>query len=374
MSARIALFVIHNNAPGIVRMRLNLAHGFLARGHAVDLVETRPGTYALFPIPEGARVVNLGENADREPARALARYLESDAPDGLLSAGHPANLASIRAREFAPGRTRLVVGIHMTLSSFLKGSPPQLARTAREIRAAYGKADARVAVSQGVADDLVQLSGLPPAAFQVIGNPAVPPDLDRRAAAPVDHPFFAAGQPPVVLGCGRLAPQKDFVTLLNAFALLRRSGPMRLIVLGEGPERERLEGLARELGIADDVAFPGFMDNPFPWMRRAALFVLSSVHEGLGNVLIEAMACGTPVASMDCPSGPREILLDGQLGPLSPVRNAEALAAAMRRALDAPASPDALKRRAQDFSQDHACERYLALLLSQNGNTRPAVR
>jgi glycosyltransferase involved in cell wall biosynthesis len=363
MTAPIALFVIHNNAPGIVRVLLNLAQGFLARGHAVDLVETRSGSYAIFPRPEGARVVTLGAEAEREPARALARYVEQSAPKALLTAGHPANMAALRARELAATFPRLAVSTHMILSSFLKGSPPQLARTAREIRLAYPNADARIAVSQGVADDLTALAGFTPRLIEVVGNPVVPPELEQRAAESVAHPFFAAGQPPVMLGCGRLAREKDFVTLLHAFALLRKSRPLRLIVLGEGPERERLEGLARELSVAGDVNLPGFVANPFAWMRRAALFVLSSVHEGLGNVLIEAMACGTPVVSTDCPSGPREILLDGKLGALCPVRNPEALAAAIERGLAAPADANALRRRAQDFAFDPACERYLALLI-----------
>jgi len=363
MTAPIALFVIHNNAPGIVRVLLNLAQGFCAAGHPVDLVETRPGSYELFSLPEGARVVTLGADTEREPARALAKYLEQSAPRGLLAAGHPGNMAALRARDFAQSKTRLVVSTHMTLSSFLKGSPPQLARAAQEIRQRYPAAEARVAVSRGVAQDLAGLTGIPVQQFEVIGNPVVPPDLETRASAPAEHSFFAPDQPPVLMACGRLAPQKDFVTLLHAFAALRRSRPLKLIVLGEGPERQRLEGMAQELGVAEDVGFPGFVDNPFAWMRRARLFVLSSVHEGLGNVLIEAMACGTPVASTDCPSGPREILLEGKLGPLCPVRNPEALAAAIQRGLDSPAAPDALRQRARDFSFDRARERYLKLLL-----------
>jgi glycosyltransferase involved in cell wall biosynthesis len=176
------------------------------------------------------------------------------------------------------------------------------------------------------------------------------------------HPWLAPGQPPVILGAGRLTRQKDFPTLIRAFSLVAAQRDCRLMILGEGQERRALEGLAAELGLAYRFALPGFAADAVDYMAQAALFVLSSAWEGFGMVLVEAMAVGTPVVSTDCPSGPREILLDGELGRLVPVSDPWALARAMLETLDAPPNPERLRRRAADFTSERAAERYLRLM------------
>ena len=198
-----------------------------------------------------------------------------------------------------------------------------------------------------------------------IYNPVVTGDLDRKAREPVEHPWIGGDGPPVILAAGRLSAQKDFSTLLVAFARLLTRRPARLVVLGKGKRKPRLVSLARRLGVAEHVDFPGFADNPYAFMARASLFVLSSWYEGLPTVLIEAMACGCPVVSTDCLYGPREILEDGKHGPLVPVGDAEALAAAMARTLDAPPRPEALRERASFFNAARAIDRYEELLLGQ---------
>jgi glycosyltransferase involved in cell wall biosynthesis len=232
------------------------------------------------------------------------------------------------------------------------------------LRRAYPMADAVVAVSDGVADHLARTTGLPRAAIRTIHNPVVGPDLPALAAEPVDHPWFRPGGPPVVLGVGRLVAQKDFPTLLRAFAAVRRRRPARLVILGEGTAAARgaLRSLAAELGCADDVDLLGFVANPFAYMARASAFALSSLHEGLPGVLIQAMACGCPVVSTDCPSGPAEILDGGRYGELVPVGDAEALGEVVLRALAAPPERDLLTARADLFSVDRAAARYEALL------------
>jgi glycosyltransferase involved in cell wall biosynthesis len=151
--------------------------------------------------------------------------------------------------------------------------------------------------------------------------------------------------------------------LLEAFALLRARRSAKLIILGEGPERAQLEGRVLELGIEGDVDLPGFLQNPYAIMRHAALFVMSSRYEGLPTVLIEAMACGCPVVSTNCPSGPSEILDQGQFGPLVPVGDVEALANAMMETLDDPLPPDVLKSRASIFHIDNVLDSYRRILL-----------
>jgi glycosyltransferase involved in cell wall biosynthesis len=187
----------------------------------------------------------------------------------------------------------------------------------------------------------------------------VTPELYRLAEEPLDHPWFAPGQPPVILGVGRLEPQKDFATLLRAFSTVHADRPCRLVILGEGGQRRELQALAAELGIAADLAMPGFVTNPYAYLRHASLFAFSSRWEGFGNALVEALAVGTPVVSTDCPDGPSEILEGGRFGPLVPVGDHAALADAMRLVLDGPPAPDQLRAAAQRYTQEVSATAYL---------------
>ena len=196
----------------------------------------------------------------------------------------------------------------------------------------------------------------------MLNNPVVTPDLLEQAAAPLDHPWFGPDQPPVILGVGRLHPQKDYPTLLRAFAKLRAQRQARLVIIGEGGERPALESLAAELGVDGDVDLPGFTRNPYRFMGRAAIVALSSRWEGSPNILVEAMACGTPVVATDCPSGPAETLENGRYGRLVPMGDPAALADALGRTLDAPPPVDDLIARSRDFEMAAASLAYLRVL------------
>jgi glycosyltransferase involved in cell wall biosynthesis len=238
----------------------------------------------------------------------------------------------------------------------------------------YPSADAILAVSRGVADDLAATLHLPRECIAVTGNPVVTPDLATRAGEPIDHPWLRPGEPPVVLGVGKLKPQKGFDVLIDAFARARARRPLRLVILGQGPERARLLDRARGLGVGDDVALPGFVANPFAWMARCGVFALSSRFEGLPGVLIQALACGCPVVSTDCPSGPSEILGPGAVAPLVPVGDAAALGEALLRALDAPdAERDARLARAAEYSVEQVAPRYLDALLAPATSSKKAA-
>jgi glycosyltransferase involved in cell wall biosynthesis len=269
---------------------------------------------------------------------------------------------ALLARAAAGGDTRVVVSEHSHCSMSLRNAESRRGRMmGRFMRWTYPRADGVVAVSAGVADDLAQAIDLPRARIAVVYNPVVTPAVLEQSLAELRDPWFAAGEPPVILGVGRLTVPKDFPTLIRAFARLRRTRPARLLILGEGELRAELEALAGELGLTDEVRLPGFADNPFAYMRRSDLFVLSSTWEGFGNVLVEAMACGTPVVSTDCPSGPAEILEHGKWGRLVPVSDVEALADAMLATLDAPTRPD-VAVRAAEFNVASAVEGYLAVM------------
>ena len=378
---------------GAERMMVTLAGAFHERGHRVDLVLGRAVGNFFDEIHPGVRVVDLGARTILPALRALGRlpgeglrmlpaflppapprvlgcipalerYLREDRPDAMLSALNYSNLAAVWARRLAGGSTRLVVSERNTLSVRARRSSERSLRALPAmIRRFYPWADAVTAVSDGVADDLARISGIPRESIVTTWNPVVSPALAAAAAQPLDHPWFRPGEPPVVLGAGKLRPQKEFGTLIDAFARVRAERPARLVILGEGPEEGRLRVRARRLGISADVELTGFVANPFAYMARSAVFALSSAWEGLPSVLIQAMACGCPVASTDCPSGPAEILEGGALGPLVRVGDAPALAAAILGLLEAPTPPERLRRRAEDFSVERVAERYLRVML-----------
>jgi glycosyltransferase involved in cell wall biosynthesis len=254
------------------------------------------------------------------------------------------------------------VSIRNTLSEEMLQGGLKIRIISRLVGRTYRQAGGIVAVSRGVADDFAATAHVDRGRITVIYNPVVSEELWEKAEQPLDDLWFAPGQPPVVLAVGRLAPQKDFATLLRAFAVMRNRKPARLLILGEGSERNALTALAVSLGVSDDVRMPGFVDNPYPYMRRAHLFVLSSRHEGLPAVLIEAAALGLPIVSTDCRSGPDEILEGGKWGKLVPVGDADRMAAAMIEALDAPGpSP---RSRGTEFTVQRAVEKYLRLIPS----------
>jgi glycosyltransferase involved in cell wall biosynthesis len=231
------------------------------------------------------------------------------------------------------------------------------------MRWSYPRADAVTAISVGVAEDLARVTGLQDERIRIIYNPVVTSELQERAAEGVDDTWLGPDQPPVILGVGRLVKQKDFSTLLRAFALARKRIKVRLIIIGEGEQRNALKDLGRELGVEEEVRLPGFVTNPYAYMARSAVFALSSKWEGLGMALIEAMACGTPVVSTDCPSGPREILEKGRWGRLVPVGSVESLAQAIVETVEDPGCDP--QRRAAYFSVQAAVDQYLQLLYGE---------
>jgi glycosyltransferase involved in cell wall biosynthesis len=333
---KIALFLPSLRGGGAERVMVNLARGFVERGLRVDLVLARAEGPYLSQVPKEVRVVDLGARRVLYSLPGLVRYLRRERPQAMLSALNHANIVAIWAKLLARVQTRLVVAEHSTLSRSTENASSVRAKLLPFlIKTFYPYADAVVAVSRGVAEDLVTTTKLPMEKIKVIYNPVITPELFAKAEEPLDHPWFRPGEPPVVLGVGRLTQPKDFPTLIRAFALVRKERPARLMILGEGEERPKLEALVRELGLEEDVALPGFVENPYKYMKRAAVFVLSSRWEGLPTVLVEALALGIPVVSTDCPSGPREVL-EPHEELLVPVGDANALARTTLRVLENP--------------------------------------
>lgn len=333
-SRRMAVFVPSMHGGGAERTMLNLSQGAVERGLAVDLILSRAEGPYMAKIPNGVRVVDLKAPRVLASLPGLVRYLRTESPLAMVSAMNHANIVALWARRLAGSHARLVVSEQNTLSQSAGHGLTWRSRFMPHlIRRFYPWADRISAVSAGAADDLSRMAGIPRERVQVIYNPVLTPGLAERARAPLDHPWFQSCQPPVLLAMGRLREQKDFPTLIRAFSKVRETTPCRLLILGEGPERPALHDLVKELHLRGEVSLPGFVDNPYAYLSRAQLFVLSSKWEGLPTVLIEAMYCGAPVVSTDCPSGPREILAGGKYGQLVPVGDGAAMAQAIESTL-----------------------------------------
>ena len=356
---------------GAERVAVNLANAFVQRGYAVDMVLLSATGEFLADLLPDVRVLDLQVKRMRWALPTLVRYLRQTRPDAVLASMWPLTLAAIWARTLSRVTTRLVLAEHTTWSRSIlieRWSVSWQVRTS--MHHFFPSADGIVTVSQGAADDLAHLANLDRKSITVIYNPVVG-DAKRQASAPLAPAGWWTGPHRKVLAVGTLKTIKDYSTLLTAFAQLLQRADARLLILGEGECRAALEAQARQLDIETSVFMPGFVKDPTPYYEHADLHVLSSTGEGLANVIIEALAAGTPVVSTDCPSGPREILCDGQFGRLVPVGDASALAVALADSLAATHNHTALKERAQHFSIDKAVDQYLDLLIP--GHDAPEV-
>lgn len=334
ITPRIALFLRTLGGGGAERAHINLARGLIDVGIEVDLVLSAGQGLELWEIPPEVRVIDLKAPRVSASLPSLIRYLRQEQPVALIPTLHYAIEIAILAKYFAGVSTKVLVPEQNNLSREVKYHEKKLHRRLIPlfVRVLYPFADAIVGVSQGVAKDIAQLAGLPLERIRVIYNPAFP-ELQEKSQEPIDHPWFMPGEPPVIISVGRLEDQKDFPTLIRAFARVREVYRSRLMILGWGPDRPQLEALVKELGLTEDVEMPGFVKNPFPYMKKAAVFALSSRWEGMPNVIIEALTIGTPVVSTNCESGPTEILDNNKYGELVPVGDSKSLADALLKVL-----------------------------------------
>jgi len=346
---------------------VNLAEGVARRGYPVDLVLAKAKGPYLEQVAETVRVVDLNAYRCAASLPGLARYLVRERPGAMLSVTSGANVVALLARRLVGLPSRLVVNEQNTLSQWVnRSSNWRIRLTPRLVKYSYRWANAVVAVSHGVADDLIATWRIPADRVEVIYNAGVTPQLRRKALAQVDHPWLDSGQPPLVLAVGSLTVQKDFGTLLRAFAKVRANRPARLMILGEGRERPRLEESVRALGLEEDVQLPGWIDNPYAYMTRASVFTLSSRWEGLPTVLVEALYCGARVVATDCPNGPREILKNGEYGRLVPVGDVDELARAIAMSIGGNAPP-APRESWQPYDVDNIVGKYVDLLFGRAG-------
>jgi len=358
---RIAILLPDLRGGGVERMRIYLAREFIAQGHEVEFVLMRASGDLLSAIPRTANVIDLGANRIMAALRPLMNYVRERQPEVLLVAMWPLTVVAVIAARLSGTSVRTVLSDHSILSqSYQHKGVLHRALLRISMALGYRLADARVAVSEGVANDVSALSGICKSRFKVIYNPAAS-GVDATANVPVP-PELANVHGPLILSVGTFKPVKDYPLLIDAFSRLALHLEATLCILGEGEQRVELEQLVVRHSLQGRVLLPGFRAYTAPYYARADLFVMSSRHEGFGNVIVEALEHGVPVVSTDCPSGPREILCDGNFGYLVPVGDAQALAAAMAESLVSQHDYGALRARAQDFCIDKAVDQYKAVL------------
>jgi glycosyltransferase involved in cell wall biosynthesis len=356
----VAFFLPHLGGGGAEKMVTALANGLSARGYRVDMVLVRAVGVYLGALSKSVQVVDLQAKNSYLALPGLVAYLRRRRPQELVSSLPLTNLVAIIGCWLAHSDVRLMIRIENTTSAQSR-SPWKKFLEKRLLGWLFPKADHIIAVSHAVALDAESYLNLPPSRINVIYNPVLLTAAGSANLSTPAHPWFAEGCPPVILAVGRLAPAKDFPSLLRAFAEVRQVQPARLIILGEGDERSNLLALARELRVAEDVDLPGFVPNVRAFMHGSAVFVLSSIYEGLPTVLIEALASGCAVVSTDCPGGAREILAEGVYGDLVRVGDFKSMATAICRILDGQrkyVDPAWL----QQFTRDAAVQQTISVL------------
>ena len=357
-----ALFMPSLHGGGAERVMLEIASELVRRDLPTHLVLVRAeGEYREL-VPEGVELFDLNSRRTATSLLKLVGYIRRERPVAVLATLIHANVVAVLAKVLLGGRVRVVTRIANTYSEELTSGRFKHRLALRLFGWLTPLIDGIVCVSQGVADDLRMSVPASSQKIETVYNPVMRQNIAEEAAKSVDHPWFEGAELPVVLSAGRLTTVKDHATLLRAFAEVLHSRPARLVILGEGPEHANLLKLAERYRVAHRVDLPGFKINPFAYMSKASLFVLSSRYEGFPNVLVQAMACGTPIVSTDCKSGPGEILEDGKWGRLVPVGDWRRMADAIAETLDAPVPSEQLVRRASDFSAEASVHRYLEVL------------
>jgi glycosyltransferase involved in cell wall biosynthesis len=359
----VCLFILKFGDGGVERMMVNIARGLALIGVRVDFITKSGSAPYLHLLPESVRLIRFSVTKQREALPELLDYLQQNDPDILLSAKILDDEIALSAKQRHRGRTRFYLRPGTALVSRMKARGTGWFRRwlkSRKLVSLFNQADGVVAVSQGVADEVLQLSEVVKDRISVIKNPTITPELYQQSEAELPDPWLAADQPPVILGIGGLRRQKDFPTLVRAFAQVRQQQACRLLILGQGNKEAQLKQLSQSLGLGDDFRLLGFVDNPYVYLRHAGLFVLSSLWEGSPNVLTEAMALGTPSVSTDCPSGPFEITRGGEVLPLVPVGDVDRLAEVMIQTLRQPPDPEKLKSAVSEYTLERSARSYLS--------------
>jgi glycosyltransferase involved in cell wall biosynthesis len=353
---------------GVERVVVNLIKGLVKYPLSIDLLLFNKHSEFLQEVPPEVRIIEF-PNMESSRIRwvfPLVSYLRHEKPSILVSHILQFNVIAVLAKFLSGISLHTILVEHLSFDC-LENKTIDKSNKRFDIvdflrLLLYPRSNLVAAVSQGLASELESHLKMRAGATKVLYNPVIDRSLILKTQSICDHPWLQPNQPPFFLAVGRLEPQKDFSTLINAFAIFRQKHVARLIILGEGTERQKLEAQIVRCRLEEDISLPGFSDNPYVYMGRASAFVLSSIFEALPTVVIEALACGCQIVATDCPYGPDEILMSGKYGLLVPVGDIKSLANAMEKIIDSPISPNLLRQRASDFTVENATLEYLKVM------------
>lgn len=360
---KLAFFMRWAQGGGAERVMISLANQFVEAGYRVDFVFVNAQGKFIQDIDPRIQIVDLKAQRAAFASWHFYRYLCKEQPHTVISALNYINIFAILATLLMPShKPKLIVTEHGTLGATSQNLTGRARLVPKLMQWLYPFAQQVIAVSDGVADDLAQQIALPRQNIMTIYNPIDFTKIEQLKAQPLQHPWGEQNIP-IVLGVGRLVEVKNFPLLIEAFLQVRKTMSCRLVILGEGEKRNELEQLVQASAYAEDICLLGFSENPYPWMARADVFVLSSNSEGLPTVLIEAIACGASVISTDCPHGPREILQDGAYGILVPVNDVQQMVQTMTHILQQPPQSQInVQPLLEKFQQKRAFQAYQQLL------------
>ncbi len=364
---RVIFFLPSLEAGGTERGVVNLANNIDSQKYCVSILLGKLEGDFIKEVRSGIKITNLNASLSLSLFFSLMRYFKTQKPDIFISAFPRVNVICLLAKIFSGSSVKIIITEHSVFSML-----PVIAKTSFRrlvarffmpamVRFLYPKADAIVCVSRGIASDLIK-SVKTQTDIKVIYNPVINDSIYQLSLDPVNHLWFINQDIPVIVAVGRLVDCKDYPNLFKAFKLVLEKKSARLVILGDGPEKEKLVNLANQMGLSNNIAFLGFKSNPFKYMKQSSVFVLSSLQEGFGNVIIEAMACGVPVVSTDCPVGPGEIIENSKNGILVPVGDEKKMATVILELLNDSLLSEKLvsegRKRAEFFSVKKSVAEY----------------
>lgn len=360
-SKHIGIYVGGGSFGGIERVLLNLGYELSVSGQNIDLIVTRKAKRLIDPKYKeaGCRIIDIGVDRVRYSIIGLIRYIKSAKPDILISGAPTNSILTIIAKYISLSSVKTILGIHCILSETRKESIFNWL-IYFSMRLFYRFADKIIAGSEYAAKDFSKVTGIPIEKIDVIYNPVISDTILVESITPISHPWFdKSKQCPIIMGIGRMEKEKNFQLLVKAFANIRKIREVNLMLLGDGSKRKEIEDLIEQLNIKEYVSIEGFVNNPFPYIAKASLVVVPSLHEMFSCVLIEAMALGISIVATDCPGGNKEILGDGKYGKIVKTGDENDLAIGIMEMLDNPSKPDILKERSQLYSAKSIVKEYL---------------
>ena len=358
---RFTVIVARIAITGVPLAQMRMASSLAARGHQVDLVIGFVADGLTVPTLDGVSIIILNKPKARNLLPPLIRYLQKEKPDVIFSAEDHLNAIVITSAILSGSKAKISgssrVNPFDTYSTKLLSKRWFLKKI---MGALMWRADILTCVSKAMVDQYRTLFCNAPhvCVYNIVDTPAA----HARIAEPVDHPWFNDPTIPILVAAGQLGPWKGFSDLISAVHIVSQKQPVRLSIFGEGAQRAELQALIDQLGMSESIALEGHVTNPLKYFAHTNVFVLSSLLEGMPNVLIEAMMAGcTPVAT-DCPTGPREILESGRYGYLVPVQDPQALAAGIESALREPVPAEIMAEAIKPFQEEAVLAEHFRLL------------